>query len=79
MAGVVPTDFAAWMKETTRALREVSTAVRKSGIPRYCTSDARPYPERLQPGTPLFEQDTNRTIYVNATQDGFVNALGTAV
>lgn len=72
MAGIGDGSFETIFREMVRDLRLARIALAKARVPRYCTSAVRPDPSRLQPGTPLFETDTNRTIFVNATQDGYV-------
>lgn len=79
MTGISDGTFETWLRAATRRLDSLERAMGRARVPRQCVSTVRPVPNRLAVGTPLFETDTNRTIYVNATQTGFVNAMGTAV
>lgn len=69
----------AWLKKVDGRLRRMEGSIGRSRIPRLCTSALRPNPAVMQPGVRLFETDTNRSIFVNASQSGFVDSAGTAV
>lgn len=71
--------FEGWLKKADTRLARVERALGRGRIPLTCTSTSRPRPARLQPGVRLFETDTNRSIYVNAAQSGYVDSAGAAL
>lgn len=68
-----------WLRSAKKRLDSMERSIMRGRVPRTCTSTTRPRPSAMQPGVSLFEMDTNRTIFVNAGQTGYVNASGSAV
>jgi hypothetical protein len=79
MAGLPQQGFEAMLRDLVSRLGQLERSLGSLRSPRMVVSDARPDPSDFRPGTRLFETDTNRSIFVNATQDGYVDVAGTAL
>lgn len=79
MAGVTPGNFEQLVSGLLRRLERLEGGLGAMRAPKLVFSDARPEPSTLRVGVRLFELDTNRSIFVNASQDGYVDVAGTAL
>lgn len=79
MAGLPRPGFEGLVTSLHRRLTTLEQNLGALRAPKQVFSDARPDPSTIRVGTRLFELDTNRSIFVNATQDGFVDTAGTAL